>query len=69
MDLTTGDAALLMVSTVAATRSGTEAAKTESSLCAFTAAAFVATAIPPVASHRGRSPKICRLAHGDLVTG
>jgi hypothetical protein len=54
MDLTTGNAALSVGSTVAATRSGTEAAKTKSSLSAFTPAALMATAIPPVASHRGR---------------
>jgi len=54
MDLTTGNAALSVVSTVAATRSGTEAAKTKSSLSAFTPAASMAAAIPPVASHRGR---------------
>jgi len=51
MDLTTGNAALSVVSPVAATHSGTEAAKTKSSLSAFTPAA------PPVASHRGRSLK------------
>jgi len=54
MDLTTGNAALLMVSTVAATRLGTEAAKTKSSHSAFTPAALLATSVPPVASHRGR---------------
>lgn len=54
MDLTPGNAALSVVSTVAATRSGTEAAKTKSSLSAFTTAAFMATSVPPVASHRGR---------------
>ena len=54
MDLTTGNAALSVVSTVAATRSGTEAAKTKSSLCAFTPADLMAAAVPPVASHRGR---------------
>jgi len=54
MDLTTGNAALSVVSTVAAIRSGTEAAKTKSSLCAFTSAALMAASIPPVASHRGR---------------
>jgi hypothetical protein len=55
MDLTPGNAALLVVSTVAATRSGTEAAKTKSSLSAFTPAGSMAASIPPVASHRGRS--------------
>jgi len=55
MDLTTGNAALLMVSPVAATRSGTEAAKTKSSLSAFTIAGSLAASVPPVASHRGRS--------------
>jgi hypothetical protein len=54
MDLTTGNAALSVVSTDAATRSGTEAAKTKSSLSAFTTAGLMATTIPPVASHRGR---------------
>ncbi len=57
MDLTPGNAALLMVSTDAATRSGTEAAKTKSSLSAFTPTALMAAAAPPVASHRGRSQK------------
>lgn len=57
MDLTTGNAALSVVSTVAATRSGTEAAKTKSSLSAFTIAALMVTAVPPVASHRGRWEK------------
>ncbi len=55
MDLTTGNAALSMVSTAAATRSGTEAAKPKSSLSAFTPAAVKTTSVPPVASHRGRS--------------
>jgi len=55
MDLTTVNAALLVVSTVATTRSGTEAAKTKSSLSAFTPAPLMAASIPPVASHRGRS--------------
>lgn len=54
MDLTPGNAALSVASTAAATRSGTEAAKTKSSLCAFTPAASLAASIPPVASHRGR---------------
>jgi hypothetical protein len=54
MDLTTGNAVLSGWSTDAATRSGTEAAKTKSSLSAFTPAALMAAAIPPVASHRGR---------------
>jgi hypothetical protein len=54
MDLTTGNAALSVASTVAAIRSGTEAAKTKSSLCAFTATGLMAAATPPVASHRGR---------------
>jgi hypothetical protein len=54
MDLTTGNAALSVVSTVAATRSGTEAAMTKSSLSAFTPADPMGVAIPPVASHRGR---------------
>ncbi len=54
MDLTTGNAALSVVSAVAATRSGTEAAKTKSSFRAFTPTALLAAAIPPVASHRGR---------------
>ncbi len=54
MDLTTGNYAFSMVSTDAATRSGTEAAKTKSSLSAFTPAAVMAVAVPPVASHRGR---------------
>lgn len=58
MDLTTGNAALSVVSTVAVTRSGTEAAKTKSSLSAFTPAALMAAAVPPVASHRGRWVKI-----------
>jgi hypothetical protein len=57
MDLTTGNAALSVVSAVAATRSGTKAAKTKSSLSALTPAALMATAVPPVASHRGRSKK------------
>ena len=56
MDLTTGNAALSVASAVTATRSGTEAAKTKSSLSAFTPTALMAVAIPPVASHRGRSP-------------
>jgi hypothetical protein len=55
MDLTTSNAALSVVGTVAATRSGTEAAKMKSSLSGFTAAALMAAAVPPVASHRGRS--------------
>lgn len=55
MDLTTGNATLFVVSTVASTRSGTEAAKTKSSLSAFTPAGLMAAAVPPVASHRGRS--------------
>ncbi len=55
MDLTTGNAALLVVSTADVTRSGTEAAKTKSSLSAFTSAGLIAAAVPPVASHRGRS--------------
>ena len=54
MDLTTGNAVLLVASTAAATRSGTEAAKTKSSLSAFTPTESMAAAIPPVASHRGR---------------
>ena len=54
MDLTTGNAALSVAIPVDATRSGTEAAKTKSSLSALTSAAFMATSIPPVASHRGR---------------
>jgi len=54
INLTTGNAALSVMSADAATRSGTEAAKTKSSLSAFTAAAFMAVAVPPVASHRGR---------------
>ena len=58
MDLTTGNAALSMASPAAATRSGTEAAKTKSSLSAFTAAALMAAAVPPVASHRERSVNI-----------
>jgi len=58
MDLTTGNAALSVVSAVAATRSGTEAAKTKSSLSAFTPSGLMAAAIPPVASHRGRSLNI-----------
>jgi len=62
MDLTTGNAALSVVSTVATTRSGTEAAKTKSSLSAFIPAAFMATPVPPVASHRGRSEKEIRAA-------
>ena len=57
MDLTTGNAALSVVSTVAATRSGTEAAKTKSSLSAFTRTALMEAAVPPVASHRGRSAR------------
>jgi len=57
MDLTTGNAALSVVSTGAATRSGTEAAKTKSSLSAFTSAGLMAASVPPVASHRGRSLK------------
>jgi hypothetical protein len=55
MDLTTGIAALSVVRIVAAIRSGTEAAKAKSSLSAFTAAGLMGAAIPPVASHRGRS--------------
>jgi hypothetical protein len=55
MDLTTGNAALSVVSPAAATRSGTEAAKTKSSLSAFIPAGLMAVSIPPVASHRGRS--------------
>jgi hypothetical protein len=47
-----------VASPAAATRSGTEAAKTKSSLSAFTTAAFMAAAVPPVASHRGRSATI-----------
>ncbi len=62
MDLTPGNAALSVVSTDAANRSGTGAAKTKSSLSAFTPAAFMVTAVPPVASHRGRSLNICRFA-------
>lgn len=58
MDLTTGNAALSVVSAVAVTRSGTEAAKTKSSLSAFTFAGSMAASVPPVASHRGRSRKI-----------
>jgi len=54
MDLTTGNAALSVVSAVAVTPSGTEAAKTKSSLSAFTPADSMAASIPPVASHRGR---------------
>jgi hypothetical protein len=54
MDLTTGNAALSVVSADSATRSGTEAAKTKSSLSAFTSAALMAAAVPPLASHRGR---------------
>ena len=55
VDLTMGNAALSMGRAVAATRSGTEAAKTNSSLSAFTPAGLMAATIPPVASHRGRS--------------
>jgi hypothetical protein len=57
MDLTPGNAALSVVSAVATTRSGTEAAKAKSSLSAFTPSALMATAVAPVASHRGRSAK------------
>jgi hypothetical protein len=57
MDLTTGNAALSVVSTVSPTRSVTEAAKTKSSLSAFTPTALMAASIPPEASHRGRSQK------------
>ena len=55
IDLTTGNAALSVVSAGAAIRSGTEAAKTKSSHSAFTSAALMAASVPPVASHRGRS--------------
>lgn len=54
MDLTTSNSALSMASTVAVTRSGTEAAKTKSSLRAFTPADLMAAPVPPVASPRGR---------------
>jgi hypothetical protein len=54
MDLTTGNVALSMVSAAATTHSGTEAAKTKSSLSAFIPAGSMAISVPPVASHRGR---------------
>jgi len=54
MDLTTGNAAHLVASAIATIRSGTEAAKTKSSLSAFTSAGLMAAAVPPVASHWGR---------------
>ena len=58
MDLTKGDATLLVVSEVFTARSGAEAAKTQSSLSALTPALLMAVSIPPVASHWGRSVNI-----------